>query len=227
MKTTTTWTYRILKRRTTPTDRHLSSPFDTLPNEILREILVWLVPSSSRRQILASASNVVPVTHVCRRLRTPALDMPQLWTTICNKHVRAKYKAYLRRSGKLPVTVFLILVDGDTEGDVRFLEDVLPYANYWEEFYFRTGSTLSEYVCILKRMAGLYYAVQLPQLRSMTLIFPNNYIYESEASDSYFYDEDEGYDNLRIHFYMTWKTPSLKKLRTRNIIPLCTGGSLE
>lgn len=134
--------------------------------------------------------------------------------------------AYLERSGAHPIRVFFILQGRYTEGYASFLQDVLPHAGRWEEFYFRAGLWLPGCAIILQRLERLCFALQLPQLQSMTLVLPGYRLYENgeTALDGFWGSED---NDSRGHFYKTWKTPSLKKLRTRNVMPLCTGGILN
>ncbi|KZT68762.1 hypothetical protein DAEQUDRAFT_727407 [Daedalea quercina L-15889] len=58
---------------------------------------------------LINISDVIPLTHVCRRWREVATNMPELWTTIDDRN-RTPYEYYVERSQALPLQ---FLIDGN------------------------------------------------------------------------------------------------------------------
>ncbi|TEB33787.1 hypothetical protein FA13DRAFT_112329 [Coprinellus micaceus] len=56
-----------------------SPPFESVPNDILQEILLHCLPTLSIAISLAPSQAPTLLTHVCQRWRRVALTFPQLW----------------------------------------------------------------------------------------------------------------------------------------------------
>ncbi|KAH9931276.1 uncharacterized protein B0H18DRAFT_990893 [Fomitopsis serialis] len=126
-----------------------------LPTEILRLVF---------QSYLVQSSDVVPLTHVCRRWRDIAINMPELWTTIDDTN-RIPYECHAARSGVLPLK-FFVADEPESHPDVpRWLR---AHANTIQEFHSveACGSTRYDWRKLLRTF--------LPNLRIATLTMPSD-----------------------------------------------------
>jgi hypothetical protein len=107
-----------------------------LPPELLAAIFVHL---SKQKLPLPGCKDsyfvrdLVSVTHVCRFWRQAAINAPELWTEITIRNAEA-IKAFLERSGELPLNVDLRLGSGDAvETDHDILDALVPHTHRFRQ----------------------------------------------------------------------------------------------
>ncbi|CDO74868.1 hypothetical protein BN946_scf185004.g18 [Trametes cinnabarina] len=86
---------------------------DILPVELLIEVFFQL------RRGAGFNGDLVAASHVCQRWRDVAIRTPELWTQIKLDHVPSA-AAFLERSQRLPVSLFLGVHPGDILPDVTY-----------------------------------------------------------------------------------------------------------
>lgn len=198
---------------------------DLIPGEIIMSFLQFAVLSASGRDMLNSVMTI-KLAQVNRLFRSIVFDMPILWGTVSNKQSPEMLHLCLERSRESLLRVVLLLDDRGTDSYIDFLQAVAAHTSRWEEFYFETGRFLSDYLPIIYALPNHTHDLQLPQLRTLTLLYPDPYCYDSDLSDL---DDIHGYidnaDQSKNNFYDSWVTPKLQQLRTRNIVPRYTRGA--
>ncbi|KLO09312.1 hypothetical protein SCHPADRAFT_573252 [Schizopora paradoxa] len=145
------------------------------------------------------------ISHVCRRFRTIALSIPQIWTHIHPKHEHglstAEASKLARRSqpAGLGLTVEMQSFDSYALENVEYLQSMMSFI-----------STHSSRICALTLDLGTAHVaanknklwftkLSLPSLKSLKINAPPSTRLE--------------------HFYKGWEVPSLRVLRGRNCFP--------
>ncbi|KAF7352140.1 F-box domain-containing protein [Mycena venus] len=113
-------------------------PILTLPNEIVSEIFIHVLPVYPRCPSLTGLLSPTSLTHICTKWREIALSTPALWraiplpdTDISVERLAHIFDLWLKRSGSCPLSIGL---DGECDGmDASdLLASFIPYRWRWE-----------------------------------------------------------------------------------------------
>ncbi|KAH8110783.1 hypothetical protein DFH11DRAFT_1618652 [Phellopilus nigrolimitatus] len=151
----------------------------------------------------------IALSHVCKRFRTIALNIPTLWTRISDIMCPQWIKTRLSRSKQVGLLVEIRRSKWDEQID-SFMSEVLPLAERWLEFRL-FATELDEYDDELNTQLRERYAdLELPNLQKLQ-------IYADGLVD------DDGdfieYCFCDIDFYDSWDMPSLRGMETSHHIP--------
>lgn len=201
---------------------------DRLPLELIAAVAEHIVLSQPIKDILETAANV-KLAQVNRCFRAVVVNTSSLWGTVSNKQSPEMLHLCLQRSGPSTLRVVLLLIEDGTDSYVELLTAVVPHASRWEEFYFETGESLSDYLFIIHNLPNHCHNLRLPQLHRLTLLYPDPLCYDTDWNDFMYEDEFHGFayraPESRNNFYNSWYTPKLRHLSTRNLIPYHTKGA--
>ena len=149
----------------------LSSPIESIPNEILIRVMKLAVPGPDLPRNAFSAT--IRLSHVSRRFRFVANNTSELWKVICPKFPLTYDQVQfwldvLARSGARSVDI-LIHTKGEFRGAVQpyraFLEAVVSHSDRWRKFEI-TSKTWEPIDLFLDQSRHL---VLLPGLEELTL----------------------------------------------------------
>ncbi|KAF8198332.1 hypothetical protein K438DRAFT_1967077 [Mycena galopus ATCC 62051] len=126
-------------------------PVLTLPNEIVAEIFIHVLPPYPSCPPLTGPLSPTSLTYICRAWREIAVSTPELWTAIQlpfndipvqqQLHVS---DVWLKRSGACPLSIELDGIDdGDEWVDVSKPMQVAPHRTRWE--YLKLKVSLSQF----------------------------------------------------------------------------------
>ncbi|KAJ7629807.1 hypothetical protein DFH06DRAFT_1480345 [Mycena polygramma] len=108
-------------------------PVLILPNEIVSEIFIHVVPPYPGFPQLIGPCSPNPLTQICQRWRKIALAIPELWRAISsfynNRDLRI-VELWLERSRHCPLSISLGLEDGGASD--KLVETVIPHRARWE-----------------------------------------------------------------------------------------------
>ncbi|KAJ7629815.1 hypothetical protein DFH06DRAFT_1338244 [Mycena polygramma] len=113
-------------------------PVTTLPNELVSEIFVRVLPPYPDFPQLDDRFSPIWLTQICRSWRKIALDTPALWSTISSfddmdKRDENIFKLWLQRSRQCPLSIGLGCSDAwRYPGDcIDLVEAIAPYRARW------------------------------------------------------------------------------------------------
>lgn len=96
----------------------------SLPNELLAHIFEEAVPQAEG---FTATSQIL--SHVCRRWRLVALDLPSLWVEADFAHYPSEYITCLGKSRNAPLKIHMVILDDcDIE---EFLNAIIPHSKRW------------------------------------------------------------------------------------------------
>ena len=177
-----------------------------LPDDILQDIVEHLYGAGC-----GSTYHVI-FSHVCRKFRQIALDMPTLWSIIDSHMTEDTAELYLKRSKAADLTIRLANLrhrrDVVAKLD-RFLNLVSQESSRWAHFEFNPidipfwRETLT---VVLKHVENK----PVPRLKHLAVHLPQQYSWLFADSDV---------PNALLQFYSTWTTPRLDRLEMSNSIP--------
>ncbi|KAJ7667020.1 hypothetical protein B0H17DRAFT_1336225 [Mycena rosella] len=111
-------------------------PVLTLPNELISEIFLHVIPAYPRSPPRYGRRSPTLLTHICRQWREIALATPALWRAILldgsipsGEHIRF-LASWLSRSGRFPLSIQM--TDDFAELTPEELDVILPYRARWE-----------------------------------------------------------------------------------------------
>ncbi|KAJ6468676.1 hypothetical protein C8R47DRAFT_804085 [Mycena vitilis] len=114
---------------------HNKFPVLTLPNELVSEIFVRVLPPYPEFPDLIGPSSPNPLCQICRRWREVAMATPELWSTISsfdnNRHGRELriFELWLEWSGHCPLS---IKIAHDNGANKELVNVIIPHRARWQ-----------------------------------------------------------------------------------------------
>lgn len=178
----------------------------SLPNELLELILLFAVAEDD-----CDTKLPVAISHVCKRFRDVALNIPHLWARVSIRQRPAGLSTFLSRRRNAKLTVVFIYSNADAMGAIwrgrNFLTELLPLCNDWAKVVIDSDYTPiagHNQWAVLLQSFSVCRNMSANSLTDMVLRFSTDAIRDSSM--------------LPI-FFATWKMPILQRLELRNVIP--------
>lgn len=218
----------------------------SLPDEIISSVLQYAVFDSESEiespfeggafkayAIIHSVNTAVKLSSVCSRLRSLAVNTPDLWNQVCVGMPQEMLATCIERAKSTGLGVFFDITFMDFETPRPrarpLLEFVMPFVGTWRRFdhhclpYLSSGSSFPE--TGMKALQIVLHNMHAPRLSELTVWYqandPNNF-HEG-------FPEEEGFDRTQwkqmFHFYSSWTLPALQSMSTTNLIPIPFSGS--
>ncbi|KAJ7623967.1 hypothetical protein DFH06DRAFT_758692 [Mycena polygramma] len=110
-------------------------PVLTLPNEIVSEIFVRVLPPYPYFPKLIGRLSPTPLTQICQRWREIALGTPALWSALSTRHTHEElalpiFEIWLKRSRHCPLSIRI--GRGNAWASDELIKAVIPHRARWE-----------------------------------------------------------------------------------------------
>ncbi|KAH8118774.1 hypothetical protein DFH11DRAFT_1569237 [Phellopilus nigrolimitatus] len=179
---------------------------ESLPNEVLAIIAEYSCYHDSRESVRLS--------HICRRFRTLALDIPALWTSVSPTDILDETKAFLERSKFAGLHIRFSRKAGQVFHESfhhEFLAAILPHAHRWHSFslYLQYDAAGEEILCFLKFMSITCGRLELPTLKELSI----------QCDEHLFEDRPALRTADDLRFYENWIMPNIQFLKVYSFLP--------